>query len=175
MCRPPRTQPAKRPLIYSLSRALHLTLFEPSSPFFKPTRGMMRFLSKHRSLEKPFHSFEHWIKVALYGCHDCGDCALFDVAYLCPVAQCPKDQRNAPCGGSFDGWCEVYPGEKQCIWVRAYQRLKSQNREDTIGQNIVPPCNYALRQTSSWINYFLGKDHISKRMETSGQNGDKKK
>jgi methylenetetrahydrofolate reductase (NADPH) len=161
-----RSQKARRPLIYGLSWALHLTLFEPSSLLFKPTRGMIRFIHQHRSLEKPFHSFEHWVKVALYGCQDCGDCALFDVAYLCPVSQCPKDQRNAPCGGSFEGWCEVYPNEMQCIWVRAYQRLKAQHREDSIGETIVPPCNYELRQTSSWINYFLGKDHISRRMES---------
>jgi methylenetetrahydrofolate reductase (NADPH) len=159
----PRLQKAHRPLIYSLSRVLHLTLFEPSSLLFKPLRGLIRFISHYPFLERVFHAFEHWIKVTLYGCQDCGDCALFDVAYLCPVSQCPKDQRNGPCGGSYEGWCEVYPYERQCIWVRAYLRLKSQHREDTIGQIIVPPCNYQLRQTSSWINYFTGRDHISKR------------
>jgi methylenetetrahydrofolate reductase (NADPH) len=161
----PLLQKARRPLIYGLSRALHLTLFEPKSPLFKPTRAIVRYISRYPALSKPFHAFEHWVKVVLYGCQDCGDCALFDVAYLCPVSQCPKDQRNAPCGGSFEGWCEVYPNEKQCVWVRAYQRLKAQNRQDSIGETIVPPCNYQLRQTSSWINYFLGKDHISKRID----------
>ncbi len=159
----PRTQKAVRPLIYSISRLLHLTVFEARSPLFKLMVGLTGFISSHPSLEKPFHAVEHWIKVILYGCQDCGDCALFDVAYLCPVSQCPKDQRNAPCGGSYEGWCEVYPDEKQCIWVRAYQRLKAQHLEDTMGDIIVPPCNHELRQTSSWINYFLGKDHVSKR------------
>ena len=40
------------------------------------------------------------------------------------MSQCPKNQINGACGGSDQGWCEVYPDEKQCIWVRAYDRLK---------------------------------------------------
>ena len=123
----------------------------------------MRAVDSSSIARKAFHTLEYWIKTALYGCKDCGDCALYDVAYLCPVSQCPKDQRNAPCGGSYYGWCEVYPGEKQCIWVRVYQRLKSQGKEDTIGEHIVPPCNWDLWQTSSWVNYFLGRDHLAKR------------
>jgi len=124
----------------------------------------MQFIdsSSSRFVYKLFHWLERWSKSTLYTCKDCGDCALFDAAYLCPVSQCPKDQRNAPCGGSYQGWCEVYPGEKRCIWVKAYLRLKAQNREDEIGKYLVPPCNWELHQTSSWINYFLGRDHSSK-------------
>jgi methylenetetrahydrofolate reductase (NADPH) len=158
-----RKQKGKRPFIFLLSRALHVCIFEPKSSLFRPMRRLMRFIASHRTLEKMFGSVEFWTKAALYGCKDCGDCALFDVAYLCPISQCPKDQRNGPCGGSYLGWCEVYPNEKQCIWVRAYQRLRSQHKEDTIGESIVPPCNWELWQTSSWLNYFLGKDHVSKR------------
>lgn len=162
----PRPQKPALPLIYSLSRAFHASVFEPKSPLFKPLQTLMRFVDSSRVLRKPFHSAEFWIKAALYGCKDCGDCALFDVAYLCPISQCPKDQRNGPCGGSFEGWCEVYPNEKQCIWARAYQRLKSQHKEDSIGNTIIAPCNWELWQTSSWLNYFLGRDHISKRYGT---------
>jgi methylenetetrahydrofolate reductase (NADPH) len=57
----------------------------------------------------------------------------------------------------------VYPEEKLCIWVRAYLRLKAQHRENEIGETIVPPCDWDLWQTSSWVNYFLGRDHSSKR------------
>lgn len=160
----PRKQPAARPLIYLLSRAVHTTVFEPKSPFFKPLRTLMRFIDRSPLGSKIFHTLEFGTKAALYHCKDCGDCALFDVAFLCPVSQCPKDQRNAPCGGSFEGWCEVYPGTRKCIWVRAYQRLKSQHQEDTIGEYIVPPCNWELWQTSSWLNYFTGRDHVSRRM-----------
>jgi methylenetetrahydrofolate reductase (NADPH) len=159
-----RNQKPVRPLIYFISRGIHNTLFEPESPLFKVMRGLARRIDRSGWLKKPFSSFEYWVKSVLYGCKDCGDCALFDVGYLCPVSQCPKDQRNAPCGGSFQGWCEVYPKEKQCIWVRAYLRLKSQRKEESIGENIVPPCNWELWQTSSWLNYFMGRDHVSKRV-----------
>jgi methylenetetrahydrofolate reductase (NADPH) len=157
-----KTQKATRPFIFLLSRVVHAMFFKPQSPLFKPIRGIMKFIDSSPSLYRVLHFIERWKKGILYSCKDCGDCALFDVAYLCPVSQCPKDQRNAPCGGSYQGWCEVYPGEKQCVWVQAYLRLKSQGKEDEIGKYLVPPCNWDLWQTSSWINYFLGRDHSSK-------------
>jgi methylenetetrahydrofolate reductase (NADPH) len=157
-----KTQKPTRPFIFLLSWVLHAIFFKPQSPLFKPICRIMKFIDSSPSLYQAFHFIERWKKGILYSCKDCGDCALFDVAYLCPVSQCPKDQRNAPCGGSYQGWCEVYPGKKQCVWVRAYLRLKSQGKEDEIGKHLVPPCNWDLWQTSSWINYFLGKDHSSK-------------
>jgi len=159
-----KTQKPHQPPVYLLSRAFHALIFEPSSLLFKPMQRLMQFMDSSKRWYKAFHFFERCSKTTLYSCKDCGDCALFDAAYLCPVSQCPKDQRNAPCGGSYQGWCEVYPQEKLCIWVRAYQRLKAQNREDEIGTYIVPPCDWELWQTSSWINYFLGRDHSSKRL-----------
>jgi methylenetetrahydrofolate reductase (NADPH) len=161
-----RTQKPQRPLIFLLSRAIHRSIFDPASPLFKPMCKLMQFIHSSRFLYKIFHSVERLTKSSLYACKDCGDCALFDTAYLCPVSQCPKDQRNGPCGGSYEGWCEVYPGEKQCVWVRAYLRLKAQHREDEIGEHIVPPCNWELWQTSAWVNYFLGRDHNSKRKKS---------
>jgi len=158
-----KTQKSVRPSLYLISWLIHLLFFEPKSPLFKPIQRFMRFIDSSRFLYKAFHFFERCSKTTLYACKDCGDCALSDAAFLCPVSQCPKDQRNAPCGGSHRGWCEVYPGEKMCIWVQAYLRLKTRHKEDEIGKYIVPPCNWALWQTSSWINYFLGRDHGSKR------------
>jgi methylenetetrahydrofolate reductase (NADPH) len=159
----PRIQPPTRPPVFLLSKVIHTAVFEPGSPLFGPLRRLMQLIDSSPLARKLFHWVERWSKGGLYACRDCGDCALFDTAYLCPVSQCPKDQRNAPCGGSFHGWCEVYPEEKLCIWVRAYLRLKSQHREDEIGKYLVPPCNWELYQSSSWINYFLGRDHSSRR------------
>jgi methylenetetrahydrofolate reductase (NADPH) len=159
----PRNQKPSYPFIYYLSRALHLSVFEPSSPLYKILQPLMRFIDSHRILRNAFGSLEYWAKAALYGCMNCGDCALFDAAYLCPVSQCPKNQRNGPCGGSHHGWCEVYPDERKCIWVQAYLRLKAQHKEDSIGEYIVPPCNWELWQSSSWLNYFLERDHVSRR------------
>ena len=111
-----------------------------------------------------FFFFEHMAKVAMFGCMNCGDCALFDVAYVCPMSQCPKQQRNGPCGGSYQGWCEVHPNEKKCVWVQAYDRLKAFKEEKKIEEYIVTPCNWNLLETSSWLNFYLGRDHTAKRL-----------
>jgi methylenetetrahydrofolate reductase (NADPH) len=80
------------------------------------------------------------------------------------MSQCPKGQRNGPCGGSYEGWCEVYPNEKQCIYVRAYTRLKHYGEEESLVAYQVPPVDYHLRGTSSWLNFYMGRDHTSKRL-----------
>lgn len=147
---------------YGLSRFFHKALFEPGKNLY----GLMKYLSNKMAktrLEPFFHRLEHLIKVVLFDCKDCGDCALIDAAYLCPMSQCPKNQRNGPCGGSYQGWCEVSPGQKKCIYVRAYARLKKYGAQEHLGEEIVPPCNWNLYQTSSWLNYYQGKDHASQR------------
>ncbi|MEE9913541.1 MAG: methylenetetrahydrofolate reductase C-terminal domain-containing protein [Deltaproteobacteria bacterium] len=149
---------------YGFSRFFHKLLFEPGKNLY----GFMKGLSGKVSgsgLENAFHKIEHLKKVMLFDCRDCGDCALIDVAYLCPMSQCPKNQRNGACGGSFQGWCEVHPGKKKCIYVRAYARLKKYGEEEQLGKEIVPPCNWDLHQTSSWINYYLGNDHTAKKQK----------
>ena len=159
-----KDQKTLRPLIYYFSRTVHAVVFEPKSPVFKLMRRFALWVDSRKTPRKLLGSFEFLTKAALYNCLNCGDCALYDVAYLCPVSQCPKNQRNAPCGGSFNGWCEVYPNEKKCIWVKAYLRLKAQHREETIGSHTVPPNDWSLWQTASWLNYFTGRDYLSKRL-----------
>ena len=149
--------------IYWFSRLAHATLFNPKSVIFKALRPVAKFVDSSSTLKSAFGGFEHINKVALFGCMNCGDCGLFDVAFLCPMSQCPKNQRNGPCGGSYEGWCEVYP-DRKCVWVRAYERLKGHNEEDSIGDYIVPPCNWELMGTSSWLNFYLGRDHSAKRL-----------
>jgi len=158
----PRAASPETPAVFTLSRAFHDLLFEPGSALFGAIRRGLERVESRPLLVRILHSVERWIKSLLYDCKDCGDCALFDTAYLCPVSQCPKDQRNGPCGGSYRGWCEVYPDTRQCVWVRAYARLKSEGKEGTIETNLVPPCDWNLWQTSSWINYFLGRDHSAR-------------
>ena len=153
-----------KPSTYGLSRLAHFLFFKPESPFFKVLQHLAKFIDSSPRLKKTFGYLEHLIKVALFGCMNCGDCALFDMAYLCPMSQCPKNQRNGPCGGSYEGWCEVYPNERKCVWVRAYERLKAYREEDKISSNIVPPCNWELWGTSSWLNFYLGRDHTAKRL-----------
>lgn len=160
----PRALKPGSPLNYRFARLAHGLLFNDRSAVFKAMRPVAEFLDSGRRRRKAFGFAEHMAKVALFGCQNCGDCGLTDVAYLCPMSQCPKNQRNAPCGGSYDGWCEVYPGEKRCIWVKAYERLKHYHEEDEIGARIVPPVNWQLWETPSWLNFYLGRDHTAKRL-----------
>ena len=160
----PRLSKPSKPLLYRFSRIFHEAFFEPRHPFFRMYQRMARRIDSSRWMRRLVTYFEHVAKVALFGCQRCGDCALFDSAYLCPTSQCPKNQRIGPCGGSFEGWCEVYPYERQCIWVKAYNRLKAYKEEDSIGAYISPPCNWELRETSSWLNFYLGRDHTAKRL-----------
>jgi len=153
---------ARVELIYGFSRFFHKLMFEPGKKLYAVMKGLSGKIEGTK-LGNIFHKLEHLSKVMLFNCKDCGDCALIDVAYVCPMSQCPKNQRNGACGGSFNGWCEVYPGKKQCVYVRAYARLKKHGEEAQLQNNMVPPCNWDLNQTSSWMNYYLGKDHTSKK------------
>ena len=157
---------AKVECSYAVSRLSHKLMFDPGKKLYGFMKGLSHRLEGTK-MEGFFHKLEHLIKVLIFDCKDCGDCALIDVAYLCPMSQCPKNQRNGACGGSFEGWCEVYPGKKQCIYVRAYARLKKYGEEAQLDNGVVPPCNWDLNQTSSWINFYLGKDHTSKRQGSS--------
>lgn len=142
---------------YTFMRKVHHLAFEPKAPLYSLMRGFYKARKDNKS-----HGLEHLIKVISNDCKDCGDCALFDLAYLCPMSQCPKNQRNGACGGSYNGWCEVFPNEKKCVWVRAYARLKKFGEENQLNNTTIPPANWDLYQTSSWSNYFLGKDHSKK-------------
>lgn len=150
-------------LVYKGFRLLHDSMFEPKGFLHKPMRSLARAVDGS-ILEHAFTRLEHLGKELTNECMHCGDCALGDVAYLCPMSQCPKGQRNGPCGGSLDGWCEVYPNEKQCVYVRAYDRLNPYGEEASLGAYQVPPVDHELLWTSSWVNYFVGRDHTAKRL-----------
>lgn len=153
----------RRSLGYMFMRLFGHQMFNNSGPLFRPMRALAEAVDGSR-LEGAFTRLEHLGKVVTSECLHCGDCALPDTAYLCVTSQCPKGERNGPCGGSHEGWCEVYPGHRQCIYVRAYNRLKPYGEEDTLGAYQVPPVDYDLWLTSSWLNFFLGRDHTAKRL-----------
>jgi len=153
-----------KPLIYRFSRLAHHLIFNEKSRRFKLLQRFAQRMDALPKVKRALGHVEHLVKAALFHCMDCGDCALFDIAYVCPMSQCPKNQRNGACGGSYEGWCEVYPNEQKCIWVQAYERLKAYNEEAKLGEIIVPPCNWNLWQTSSWLNFYLGRDHTAKRL-----------
>lgn len=60
-------------------------------------------------------------------CQMCGDCVLDLTAGICPVTTCPKGLLNGPCGGMWDGKCEVLT-DRECAHVHIRQRLAEQGR-----------------------------------------------
>ena len=145
------------PLKYRFSRKLHAAAFEPDAPLYPAGRAFYRAVDKIPPRRKTAHALEQAAKVPLFGCRDCGDCSLPDIAYVCPESQCAKNQRNGPCGGTRDGLCEIY--DTECIWSQAYERLKAYGEEESMLDGPVIVKDNALARTSAWANAFLGRDH----------------
>jgi len=145
------------PATYRFSRFLHDHLFDPVSRGFRAGRWFYSGVESRPGVKRWLHAGEQATKIGMFDCRDCGDCSLPDIAYLCPESQCAKNQRNGPCGGSHQGFCEV--GEKECIWARAYDRLKPYGEEQRMLDR--PPVfkEGSLKGSSAWGNTFLGRDH----------------
>ncbi len=156
----------KSSLSYSISKWMHHNLFEPDTAFAKWGARACSKAKDPAQGPKPLRLFEHLSKAAIYSCKDCGDCSLPDIAYLCPESQCAKNQRNGPCGGTRDGKCEV-DGYGDCIWLRAYERLKADGNQTDLLNHAPMAQNQALRKTSAWANSWLGRDHTAKRTKDS--------
>jgi methylenetetrahydrofolate reductase (NADPH) len=152
------------PAGYRFSRRVHDAVFEPGGALHGPALKLFKSIdAAPRSVQKAAHLAEQAAKVPMFGCRDCGDCSLPDIAYLCPESQCAKNQRNGPCGGTRDGKCEV--GEKECIWALAYDRLKPYGEETTMLDGPAVIKDNALRGTSAWGNTLLGRDHHAQARE----------
>jgi methylenetetrahydrofolate reductase (NADPH) len=143
---------------YSIMRAFHRLAFAPDAPCYPLLCSFFRKVDAS-PFEGAVTELEYWIKFVTSRCRRCGDCTLAEVAFLCPQSQCPKFLFNGQCGGSMEGWCEVFPGKRKCIYVRAYERLRAHAEEDSLKNEYIRPRDWALDQTSSWTNYFLGRDH----------------
>jgi methylenetetrahydrofolate reductase (NADPH) len=161
---PPAEAPHDRRIFrgYGVSRFFHYWVLTKGKRGF---RLLMRVMDRRERKKGPHrhHGLEHLGKTALYGCVDCGDCGLESAGYSCPMAQCPKCQRNGPCGGSKDGWCEVYPQERFCIHFKAYYRLRKHGELSKLDRCITPPNNWELFETSAWSNYTHGRDNAAHR------------
>ena len=153
------------PVKYRFSRRLHAAAFEPDAPLFPAGRAFYRLVEKASPVQKVVHAAEQAAKVPLFGCRDCGDCSLPDIAYVCPESQCAKNQRNGPCGGTREGLCEVY--DTECIWSQAYERLKAYGEEESMLDGPVIVKDNALARTSAWANTFLGRDHHARAKQSS--------
>jgi len=82
-----------------------------------------------------YTGFEGFYPVDSKLCAACGQCVLNYTAGICPVAYCSKGLLNGPCGGAKNGKCEV-DSEKDCIWLKIFERLQKQNRIDDLKREI---------------------------------------
>ncbi|MBB6217323.1 methylenetetrahydrofolate reductase (NADPH) [Anaerosolibacter carboniphilus] len=135
----------------------HLALSE-KAPLYPMIKKIAKKIDKS-SMKKPFTKMEYWSKSIMLECRFCGDCVMHELAYTCPMSQCAKHQRNGACGGSRDGWCEVYPEKQKCIYVTMYEKFKNAGKEGTMKEGYIPPVNWDLYRTSSWLNFFAGRDY----------------
>jgi methylenetetrahydrofolate reductase (NADPH) len=108
--------------------------------------------ARAQSLEQVELSF----KKDAFGCQACGNCVLGEMEYVCPMT-CPKNLRNGPCGGPLNGMCEVTP-EQPCVWVSVYERAKARGSLDEL-KTFIPARTRELANTSSYINFYLGRDN----------------
>jgi methylenetetrahydrofolate reductase (NADH) len=154
-------------LTYRLSKLVHDAVFTPGKPLHR--LGQKIYANSRDPMQGPrsLRVLEHASKAAMFRCKDCGDCSLPDIAFLCPESQCAKNQRNGPCGGTREGKCEVHDFE--CIWSRAYDRLKYEGRAGEMLVHVPVIQDESLRGTSSWANALLGRDHTAKRTNAQQQ------
>ena len=157
--------PASRKLrkgwpVYRLMRILHDLMFVKDGALSGLMRAVCRALDRVKPLGAVSHFCEYTLKWALFDCRDCGDCALPELQFLCPQSQCPKQERNGPCGGSRLDACEVYP-DRPCVWTRVYVRAKAFGELETLRNMVIGPRDWRLRDTSSWVNFHLDRDHTA--------------
>jgi methylenetetrahydrofolate reductase (NADPH) len=158
-----RTRPATANVTFSyrFSKFTHSLMFTPGKGLWNLGAKLCAGAKDPSQGPPLMHAVEHLGKSLLFGCKDCGDCSLPDIAFLCPESACAKNQRNGPCGGTRDGLCEV--DDFECIWSRAYDRLKHEGREEELLAHTPVIQDQALRGTSSWANTWLGRDHLAKK------------
>jgi methylenetetrahydrofolate reductase (NADPH) len=152
-------------LLYSFSYFIDWMVYLPRGPFFKITGRFCRFSSDKKFWYNFLWLQEFLSKGLLYGCTMCGDCVLYACGFLCYQSECPKKMANGPCGGSINGYCEVFPDKKTCCWVKIYKQMKGASQHVTFSAPPIPARDSKLNKTSSWINFFLGKDHRKMHFE----------
>lgn len=146
---------------YRFSKFVHGVMFEEGRGLWNLGRTLTG-AARDPMQGPPWLRFAEQVgKAALFRCRDCGDCSLPDIAFLCPESACAKNQRNGPCGGTRDGKCEV--GDFECIWSRAYDRLKAEGRAEELLAHAPVLQDQNLRGTSSWANTWHQRDHLARK------------
>ncbi len=146
--------------VFTLLQKAHNCFFNfdaPMAPLYQKISGFADQNSAGRLL---IEMGEDVVKKTVLDCRRCGDCAISHVGFFCPESKCPKHIRNGACGGSRNGYCEVYP-DRHCVWFRAYRRWASVGKANEMSAGCIPPRMWELQRTSSWLNFHLRRDHQS--------------
>jgi methylenetetrahydrofolate reductase (NADPH) len=152
-----KLHPGPAPDSLIIHQLTHFLLFSTSSLTGKLFSRLCRFCDKGKAGTTFIRFIERASKRFLFYCQMCGDCTLSFSTYLCPQSGCPKKLLNGPCGGSRNSACEVFP-DRRCFWVRVYNRLPADTSIESFGkQPGMPPKDWALDQSPSWINYYTGR------------------
>ena len=88
---------------------------------FQRIRAVEAWRRVHLCLEL---ALAHQIDRALFKCRACGQCLLFQTAFICPLT-CTRELRNGPCRGSNPHRCCIEP-TRACTWYRIYARAERQ-------------------------------------------------
>jgi methylenetetrahydrofolate reductase (NADPH) len=145
---------------YLFLRTAHDWFFDKNAALAPVYKKISNSLDKSKTSWALKMFFEDPFKKLMLSCQSCGDCGIQHVGFLCPESGCPKHTRNGACGGSNRGYCEVNE-DKLCVWVRAFYRMKRYGETDELTGSFVPPRLWDLKDTSSWINFHLDRDHQS--------------
>jgi len=93
-------------------------------------------------------------------CQMCGDCVLDQTAGICPVTNCPKGLLNGPCGGMWEGKCDVLH-DRDCVHVTIQRRLAEQGRPAR--GTIRPPKDFSVKLKPGSVNQRKGRGTGGKR------------
>lgn len=127
-------------------------LLQPNAGY----RRLAEWLTGRPRLRAAFTAVERGVKHEAFGCRMCGQCALPQTGYACPMT-CPKQLRNGPCGGvGADGSCEVYPGTR-CVWLVAFERADGEGRVADLTL-LHRPVDHRRWGESAWLSYWQGRD-----------------
>jgi methylenetetrahydrofolate reductase (NADPH) len=96
-------------------------------------------------------SVERLVKGPLFGCRMCGNCLLQETAFICPM-ECPKGERNGPCGGSTSEYCYV-DKTRACVWYKIYERAFKLHREELLLE-VLPPLDWDKTGGETWADVF---------------------
>ncbi len=75
-------------------------------------------------------------------CNLCGVCIVDQFQGICPIARCPKQMLNGPCGGAHEGTCEV-DDSIACVWQEI---LEKRRKDDDLYLKIIPPHDWSQSQ-----------------------------